>query len=166
AEVTDDEDMVEEEVVTKKKRSSQTALLKEELATLNDRLLRVMAEYDNYRKRTEKEKQSLISLGTSLAFERFLPVIDTLEMAANADSTDTEYKKGVEMTLSMFSSALKSLGITEIEALNEPFDPQIHNCVATEESDETESGIVIKVLQKGYCYNDRIIRPASVSVSS
>ena len=153
-------------VTTKKKKPSQTQQLKDELSGLNDRLLRVMAEYDNYRKRTEKEKQSLVSLGTALALERFLPVIDTLEMAANATSTDADYKKGVEMTLTLFMNALKSLGITEIEAQDMPFDPKIHNCVSTEEIEDIDSGIVIKVVQKGYYLNDRIIRPAGVVVSS
>jgi len=175
------EDMLENEIVdspeieesdetatttTKKKRQSQTQLLKDELNNLNDRLLRLMAEYDNYRKRTEKEKQSLVSLGTALALERMLPVIDTLEMAAAAESSDAEYKKGVELTLTMFASALKSLGIAEIEALDAKFDPNIHNCMVTEEVEDTESGIVVRVLQKGYRLNDRVIRPAGVSVSS
>lgn len=151
---------------TKKKRVSQVQQLKDDQAALNDRLLRLMAEYENYRKRTEKEKQNLVSLGTSLALERILPVIDTLEIAANAESSDKEYKKGVAMTLTMFSSAISSLGITEIDALNKPFDPKMHNCVSTEESCDHESGIVLKVLQKGYSYGERIIRPASVSVSS
>lgn len=156
----------ENTATAKKKRQSPTQQLKDELATMNDRLLRLMAEYDNYRKRTEKEKQSLVSLGTALALERILPVADTLEMAAMAETSDLEYKKGVELTLAMFANALKSLGIIEIEALNKEFDPNIHNCVATEESEDHDSGIVVRVLQKGYSYNDRVIRPASVSVSS
>ena len=158
---------VEEETVTsKKKKLSATQQLKDELNSLNDRLLRVMAEYDNYRKRTEKEKQSLVSLGTALALERFLPVVDTLEIAATAESSDPKYKKGVEMTLSMFISALKSLGITEIDALDKPFDPNIHNCVSTEEVEDKNSGIVVRVLQNGYSYGERVIRPANVTVSS
>lgn len=156
----------EDTITPKKKKPSTTQLLKDELATLNDRLLRVMAEYDNYRKRTEKEKQSLVSLGTALALERILPVADTLEIAAEAETIDLDYKKGVELTLTMFISALNSLGITEIDALGKPFDPNIHNCVSTEETEDEEGGIVVKILQKGYCYGDRVIRPASVSVSS
>jgi len=160
------EEPIEEASSTvKKKKQSSTQLLKDEINNLNDRLLRLMAEYDNYRKRTEKEKQSLVSLGTSLALERLLPVIDTLEMAAMAETADLDYKKGVELTLSMFITALKSLGITEIEALNMEFDPNIHNCVSTEESDEHDDGIIVRVLQKGYCYGERVIRPAGVSVS-
>ena len=156
----------EETGTIKKKRQNQTQQLKEELGALNDRLLRVMAEYENYRKRTEKERQSLVSLGTSLALERILPVIDTLEIAAKANSSDSDYKKGVEMTLTMFTNAITSLGITEIDALYKPFDPNIHNCVSTEKSEDYENGIVIRILQKGYRYGDRIIRPAGVMVSS
>ena len=163
---SNDEPAEESTVTTKKKKSGATQQLKDELNNLNDRFLRLMAEYDNYRKRTEKERQSLVSLGTALALERFLPVLDTLEMATAAESKDPDYKKGVELTLTMFITALKSLGITEIEAENMKFDPNIHNCVATEESEDNESGIVLRVMQKGYCLNERVIRPASVTVSS
>ena len=148
-----------------KKRTSKSQQQKEELDALNDRFLRLMAEYDNYRKRTEKERKTLASLGTSLAVERLLPVLDTLEMAAEANTADLEYKKGVELTAALFASALSSIGVSEIEALGEAFDPTIHNCVASEKSDAHQSGMVIRVMQKGYKLNDHIIRPCMVAVS-
>ena len=160
-----DESVEDSIFVTKKKRQNTTQQLKDEIEEQNERLLRVMADYDNYRKRTEKERQSLVSLGTAYALEKILPVMDTLEIAATAESIDSEYKKGVELTLSMFANAIKSLGITEIDALNQPFDPNIHNCISTVESEDTDSGTVTAVLQKGYRYGDRIIRPAGVTVA-
>jgi len=164
--VTEPGKAASDEITVKKKKQNSTQQLREELDSLNDKLLRIAAEYDNYRKRTEKERQSLVSLGTSLALERLLPVLDTMEMAAEAESKDPEYKKGVELTLSMLISALKSLGIAEIESLGKPFDPKVHDCVASEDSDEFDSGTVIRVMQKGYRLNDRIIRPAMVAVSN
>ncbi len=149
-----------------KRKSGKEQQLKEELTTQKDQFMRLMAEYDNYRKRTEKEKTSLVSLGTSLALERLLPVLDTLEMAASAESKDPEYKKGVELTVTLFKTALTSLGISEIEAEGKPFDPNIHNCVATAENDQVESGIVVQVMQKGYMLNERVIRPSIVTVSA
>ena len=150
----------------KKRKPGKVQLLQEELDALNERLLRVTAEYHNYRKRTEKEMLSRVAHGTALTVERLLSVLDTLEMAAAAKSADAEYKKGVEMTLTMFTTALAALGVVEIEALGSEFDPNIHNCVAGEESDEYDSGRVCAVMQKGYRIGDRVIRPAMVAVSS
>lgn len=149
----------------KAKKKSAREQLKEEMAAANDRLLRVMAEYDNYRKRTEKEKKSLVTLGTSLAVERLLPVLDTLELAAAAPSKDKEFKKGVENTAALFTAKLSSLGVSEIEAEGARFDPQIHDCVASEENAEYESGVVIRVMQKGYKINEQVIRLPMVAVS-
>ncbi len=139
--------------------------LKEEAAGLKDRLLRAAAEFDNYRKRTEKEKQSSIAFGTNSAVEKILPVLDSLEMAANAECKDEEYKKGVLLTVSLFQSALKAMGVEEIDSLNKPFDPLLHNAVAREQSEEKESGTVLRVLQKGYKAGDKVIRHAMVSVA-
>lgn len=152
------------ETVKEKKKSAKEQL-KEELTAANDRMLRIMAEYENYRKRTEKEKQTLVSFGTAIAVERLLPVLDTLEAAAATKSGDPEYKKGVELTAAMFATKLNSLGVSEIEAEGAKFDPNMHDCVASEESDKYESGVVIRVMQKGYVFNERVIRPAMVAVS-
>lgn len=160
------EDKEQSEKKQKPKKKTKEQQLSEDLDEAKDKLLRVMAEYDNYRKRTDREKQSAVSLGTALAVEKILPVLDTLEMAASAETADAEYKKGVEMTVTMFKTALESLGVVEIEADGKPFDPNIHNCVASEESDACESGTIIRVLQKGYKLNDRVIRPSMVAVAA
>ena len=135
-----------------------------ELEETKDRLLRTAAEYENFRKRSEREKAAAGSLGIVTAAEKLLPVLDTLELAAAADSTDAEYKKGVEMTVTVFKNALAGLGIEEIEAEGKPFDPAKHNAVSREASD-LESGTVVRVMQKGYKMGDRVVRFSIVSVA-
>ena len=140
--------------------------LKAELEDVKDKLLRTAAEYDNYRKRTEREKHDSSSFGAANAIAKLLPAVDAIDRAAEAESTDAEYKKGVEMTFSMLESALAQAGAEEIEALGAPFDPNFHNAVATDEAgDEHESGTVTRVLQKGYKLGDRVIRPSMVAVA-
>ncbi len=139
--------------------------IKAEAGELKDRLLRSAAEFDNYRKRTEKEKQSSVAFGMNGAVEKMLPVLDSLEMAANAECKDEEYKKGVLLTVNLFTGALKAMGVEEIEAEGKEFNPVYHNAVAREQSEDKESGTVIRVLQKGYKAGEKVIRHAMVSVA-
>lgn len=129
-------------------------------------LLRTAAEYDNYRKRSQKEFEAAFSNGVSHAALELLPVIDTLEVAANAPTTDEEYKKGVILTLAKCEEVFKKLGIVEIEAEGLPFDPELHNAVMQEECEGKESGIVCRVMQKGYRKeNGRVVRHSMVAVT-
>lgn len=150
----------------KDKKIDETEKLKAEIAELTDQLLRTAAEFDNYRKRTDREKASSINYGIGNAIEKLLPVLDTLERAAAADSTDEEYKKGVELTLESFMSALQALGVEEIPALGQPFDPEVHCAVLREENSEAENGAITSVMQKGYRMGEHIIRYAMVVVAS
>ncbi len=143
---------------------SELDALKNDFLDMTDKLLRTAAEFDNYRKRTEREKQQSISYGTCLAVERLLPVLDNLERAACAACTDAEYKKGVDLTVESFRTALKALGVEELEAENKPFDPAIH-CAVSREAADAESGTVVRVLQKGYKLGDRVIRHSMVVVA-
>jgi molecular chaperone GrpE len=133
-------------------------------AELKDKFLRTAAEYDNYRKRTEKEKTEAYGRGMAAAIEKMLPVLDTLELAASADCENANYKKGVEMTVGMFKKALSDMGVTEIDALGKKFDPNLHSAIAQDDVEGTEEGTVTRVLQKGYKYEDRVIRYAQVAV--
>lgn len=151
--------------VAVEEQPDELQLAQQEIAELKDRVLRAAAEFDNYRKRTEKEKRQSVALGMIGALEKILPVLDTLEIAAAAESKDADYKKGVEMTVSLFKTALGSLGVEEIEALGQPFDPNLHAAVAREASEEAQSGTVLRVLQKGYKTADRVVRHAMVSVA-
>ena len=129
-------------------------------------LLRTAAEYDNYRKRSQREADQKFNDGVSHAVTQILGILDTLDMAANAACTDENYKKGVMMTLDKAAKALETLNITEIEALNQPFDPNFMNAVSQAPAAEgQESGSVTQVFQKGYKIGDKIIRHAMVVVA-
>ena len=136
------------------------------LAAAKDTLMRTAAEYDNFRKRSAREKEGSFNNGVSFAVTQLLPVADALEMAAAAPTEDENFKKGVEMTLTKFSEAFTKLGIEEIEAAGKPFDPELHSAVMQEPaSEESPSGTVTKVLQKGYRIGTQIIRHAMVAMA-
>ena len=135
-------------------------------AELKDQLLRTAAEYDNYRKRSQREADQKFNDGVSHAVTQILTILDTLDMAAEAECSDENYKKGVLMTLDKAAKAFETLHITEIEALGQPFDPQFMNAVQQVPPEEgQESGTVVRVFQKGYKIGDRIIRHATVVVA-
>ena len=133
---------------------------------LKTQLLRTAAEYDNYRKRSQREADQKFNDGVSHAVTQILGILDTLNMAANAACTDDNYKKGVMMTLDKVGQALEKLNITEIEAQDQPFDPNLMNAVQqVPPQDGQESGTVVQVFQKGYKIGDKIIRHATVVVA-
>ena len=133
---------------------------------LKNQLLRTAAEYDNYRKRSQREADQKFNDGVSHAVTQILGILDTLDMAANAACADENYKKGVTMTLDKAAKALETLHITEIEALNQPFDPNFMNAVQQVPAAEGQkSGSVVQVFQKGYKIGDKIIRHAMVVVA-
>ena len=133
---------------------------------LKSQLLRTAAEYDNYRKRSQREADQKFNDGVSHAVTQILGILDTLNMAANAACTDDNYKKGVMMTLDKAGQALEKLNITEIEAQDQPFDPNLMNAVQqVPPQDGQESGTVVQVFQKGYKIGDKIIRHATVVVA-
>ena len=139
--------------------------LKKGAAEQNDKYLRLAAEYDNFRKRTAKEREHLYADVYAEALAVFLPVVDNLERAAcYADGESVT--KGVEMTLKGMKDTLEKLGITEIEAQGQPFDPELHNAVLHVEDDSLGESVVVEVLQKGYRKGDRILRYAMVKVAN
>ena len=138
----------------------------QEAGQTKDKLLRMAAEYDNYRKRTAREADQKFNDGISFAVNQIIPILDTLEMAANAPTTDENYKKGVTMTLDKAAKALDALHVEEIEALGKPFDPNFMNAVQQIPApDGQESGTVVTVYQKGYKLGDKIVRHATVVVA-
>ena len=135
-------------------------------AQLKDQLLRVAAEYDNYRKRTSREADQKFNDGVSYAVGQIIPIMDTLEMAANAPCADENYKKGVTMTLEKAGKAFQTLRVEEMEVLGKPFDPNLMNAVQQVPAQEgQESGTVVTVYQKGYKLGDKIVRHATVVVA-
>ena len=135
-------------------------------AQAKEQLLRMAAEYDNYRKRSTREADQKFNDGISFAVNQIIPILDTLDMAANAPTTDENYKKGVVMTLDKAAKALEALHVEEIEALGKPFDPNFMNAVQQIPApDGQESGTVVTVYQKGYKLGDKIVRHATVVVA-
>ena len=141
-------------------------LVQKELDETKQVLLRTAAEYDNFRKRSAKEKENSFNNGVSHASSQMISVLDTLEFAINAETSDEIYKKGVIMIGDKANEVFASLGIVEIEALGKEFDPETMAAVSQQEPQENEkSGDVVKVFQKGYTLNGKVIRHVSVVVA-
>lgn len=140
------------------------------IAELNDKVVRQMAEFDNFRKRTDKEKSEMFANGEKTVIETVLPVIDNFERALEMASEDEEKKndpfiEGMDKVYKQLMDGLEKLGVKSIEALGKDFDPNLHNAVMQEEAEEYESGKVCKELQKGYTLNDSVVRHSMVSVA-
>lgn len=148
-----------------KKKHQEIDELNQQLEEINSLFLRTAAEYDNYRKRTEREKQASVAFGVLNTIEHLLPVFDVLEKAAAAECSDAEYKKGVEMTVELFRTSMGELGIEEIEAEGKLFNPELHYAVSRETKEDAESETVVNVLQKGYIMGNRVVRHAMVTVA-
>ena len=143
----------------------QNKKLQEELDATKDSLLRLRAEYDNYRKRTIKEKEGIYSDAYVDVVKEILPIIDNLERAIAADGSLEDLKKGVEMTMKGCQDAFAKLGIEEIDATGE-FDPNFHNAVMHVEDENLDKNVVAEVFQKGYKKDNKIIRHTMVKVAN
>ena len=136
------------------------------LSAAKDQLLRTAAEYENFRKRSAREQDAAFNNGVGFAVSQILAILDTLDMAANAPTTDENYKKGVMMTLDKAAAAFRVLKVEEIPALGLPFDPEVHSAVMQQPAAEgQESGTVVQVFQKGYKLGDKVVRHATVVVA-
>ena len=157
------EETVEEqaEAETKTEEAPQ-----EQSAPVDDRYLRLAAEYDNYRKRTAKEKEALWSSAKADTAAAFLPVYDNLERAIKQETADEAYKKGVEMTMNQLKEVFAKLGIEEIPALGEQFDPNLHNAVMHIDDENLGENVVAQVFQAGFRCGEKVIRFAMVQVAN
>ena len=133
---------------------------------LNDRYLRMAAEYDNYRKRSQKEKDNLYTEIRSETVEKFLPVYDNLERALAQETQDAAFKKGVEMTMNQLVSVMEKLGVVSFGAAGEAFDPQLHNAVMHVEDEALGENVIAEVFQKGFKVGDKVVRFAMVKVAN
>ena len=140
--------------------------LEQKLAEVNDRLMRTLAEYDNFRKRSQKEKEALYTDVKAQTAAKLLPVIDNLERAAAAEGDLESYKKGVEMTLKQTAEVFAALGIESFGEEGEAFDPNKHNGVMHEDNESLPENSVAAVFQKGYKLGDKVIRHATVKVAN
>lgn len=137
-----------------------------EIEELNNKLLRLQADFVNFRKRSEKEKESTISYALESFVSSLLPIIDNFQRAMESeDDKENSFYKGIEMIYQQLMKVLNENNIEEIKALGEEFDPNFHHAVFMEESDEYEEGKITEVLQNGYLLKDRVIRPSMVKVA-
>ena len=137
-----------------------------EYAALNDKYLRLCAEYDNFRKRSQKEKDSLYGDVKAETLKKFLPVYDNLVRALAQSTEDEAYRRGVEMIMNQFNVTMEKLGVTEIECLGKKFDPAFHNAVMHVEDEEKGENEIVEVFQKGFMMGDKVIRFAMVKVAN
>ena len=148
------------------KEEEKIAALEKEKADLNDKFLRICAEYDNFRKRSQKEKDALYGDIKANTVTQFLPVYDNLERALKQNTEDEAYKKGVEMIMTQFCTTLEKMGVTEIKCLGEKFDPTMHNAVMHVDDEEKGENEILEVFQKGFKLGDKVIRFAMVKVAN
>ena len=138
----------------------------QELDELNDRYKRVLAEFENYKKRSSKERETLYNSIVSDIVEVFLPVVDNLENALKIETQDVEYKKGIELVLKQFKDILKSKGVEEIPALGETFDPALHEAVSSVQDPEKNVQEIVQEYRKGYKIGSKVIRHSMVVVAN
>lgn len=152
----------------KAKADKKQDALKEKIEELEDKVKRQMAEFDNFRKRTDKEKAAMFETGAKSVVEKILPVVDNFErgLAALSEEEQKEpFAEGMLMIYKQLMTELDGLGVKPIEAVGQEFNPDLHNAVMQVESDEYEEGIIAQELQKGYLYRESVVRHSMVAVA-
>ena len=166
----EEENDAEEKATVEKedKKKEKKNPLQEKIDELNDKVLRQMAEFENFRKRTDKEKSQQFDLGQSNVLEKLLPIVDNFERGLAAvpeGEKEGAFADGMNKIYKQLIKQLEDLGVTPIEAVGKEFDPNLHNAVMQVESQEYESGIVAQELQKGYMFHDSVLRHSMVAVA-
>ena len=161
-----EEAAAEETFTVTKSQMEQMEQLAKVLAEANDKYLRLAAEYDNYRKRTAREKEHVYGDAKADTVKPFLAVLDNLERGVSQFEEGDGHRQGMELICKQFSEVLTKLGVTEIPALGEKFDPETHNAVMHTEDDTAEENTVVEVFQKGYTLGDKVLRFAMVKVAN
>ena len=163
----DEQSESENETISEERKLKDTILLqKQKIDEQEDRLKRLMAEFDNFKKRSSKERDGLYNSLVSDIFTSILPVIDNLEKAANATTQDEAYKQGVELVLKQFKDVLKSNGVEEIEAVGQTFDPEVHEAVASVIDESLGEKEIKEEYRKGYKIGSKVIRHSMVVVAN
>lgn len=151
------------------KQDKKADAYKEKIDQLEDRVKRQMAEFENFRKRTDREKQAMFETGAKSIIEKILPVVDNFERGLNTvspENMEDPFVDGMNRVYKQLLTELDNMGVKPIEAVGQEFDPNLHNAVMQVESEEYESGIVAQELQKGYTYHDTVVRHSMVAVVS
>ena len=169
AEASTEETGKEKKGLGKKKKTDKKAEAYEaKIAELDDRVKRQMAEFENFRKRTEKEKAAMFEMGAKSVIEKILPVVDNFERGLAAipkEDENSPFAEGMNKIYKQMMTELEGLGVKPIEAVGQEFDPNFHNAVMQVESDEYEEGVIAQELLKGYTYRDTVVRYSMVAVT-
>jgi molecular chaperone GrpE len=165
-EATETSEAVSQEPEEKSSKKPKKDKRDEKIEELTDRLMRQMAEFENYRKRTEKEKSQMYTSGSKDAIEKILPIVDNFERALACESSDEAFKDGMDKIYRMLVKNLEDMGVTPIEAVGKTFDPNFHNAVMHIDDDNFGENEVAEELQKGYMYKDTILRHSMVKVAN
>ncbi len=165
--IVDEEQEIDENSEESENISAEEYKEKEdELKQVSTQFIRLQADFENFRKRTEKERKDIVNYALEDFICTLLPVVDNFDNAMKVEEKENEsFYKGIELISKQLKGALESNGLNEIEALGEEFDPNIHHAVFMEESEEYDSGKIVEVIQKGYKLKDKVIRPAMVKVA-
>lgn len=169
AEADKTETGAKEEKVKKGIRKKKKDKKDEKIEELNDRLVRNMAEFDNFRKRSEKEKSAMFEIGAKSIIEKILPVVDNLERGFDGlseEEKEAPFVKGIEQVYKQFITCLEEAGVTPIEAVGQEFNPELHNAVMHDEDENFGENTVSQEFQKGYMYKDSVVRHSMVKVSN
>lgn len=150
----------------KTRKNAEVEKLKAELNEVNDRLLRTAAEFDNYKKRTEREKLSVAEYAKANVMKTLLPILDNADRAAAFEAGTEQYNKGIEMIVKELGTLAEKLGLREIGTVGEEFNPEIHEAIMHIEDENFGENTVAEVLQKGYKFGDTVVRPAMVQVAN
>lgn len=151
------------------KKQSEKELLKQkqaELDDITDRYKRILAEFENFKKRSGKERESLYNMILADIVSSILPILDNLENAVKVESKDEEYKKGIELVLKQFQDTLKSKGVEEIKTVGETFDPELHEAVSSVQDDTKGEKEIVQEYRKGYRIGTKVIRHSMVVVAN
>ncbi|MBQ7359793.1 MAG: nucleotide exchange factor GrpE [Lachnospiraceae bacterium] len=151
-----------------KKKDKKEDAYKQQIAELEDRVMRQMAEFENFRRRTDKEKTSMFETGAKSVVEKILPVVDNFERGLATipeEDKGTPFAEGMAMIYKQLMTELEGIGVKPIEAVGQEFDPNLHNAVMQVESEEYESGVIAQELMKGYTYRDSVVRHSMVAVT-
>ena len=166
----ENKDMNQEENINKADEiielKKQIEAQKVQIEETEDRLKRVAAEFDNYKKRSSKEKDGLYNSLVGDIVSNFLPIIDNLEKAVEAETKDEEYRKGIELVLKQFKDVLAARGVTEIEAVGKTFDPEVHEAVSSVQDDTKGEKEIVQEYRKGYMIGNKVIRHSMVIVAN
>ena len=160
------ENEVEKETENKKTKKEQEIVPKSEYDELDDRYKRILAEFENFKKRSAKERENLYGSILSDVVAGMLPILDNLENAAKVETKDEEYKKGIELVLKQFQDTLKAKGVEEIKTVGEIFDPELHEAVSSVQDDTKGEKEIVQEYRKGYKIGSKVIRHSMVVVAN